>query len=91
MTQEEKQKIGASVEMIAKSLKATFWTGLISLTIVIFVVIISSRAGSPNESGIPAQGLIAFFQFAFSLVALFNFWAIVTELFKISKVYTHSD
>lgn len=89
MTKEEKQKIGASVEMIAKSLKATFWTGLISLTIVIFVVIISSRAS--YESGIPAQGLIAFFQFAFSLVALINFWTIVAELFKISKVYAHSD
>lgn len=81
MTKEEKQKIGDFIEMIAKSLKATFWTGIVVITIVIILVF----------SGVQAQYLISFLQLIFSFVALVNFWVIVSQLNEIRKVMIHSD
>ena len=81
MTKEEKQKIGDFIEMIAKSLKATFWTGIVVITIVIILVF----------SGVQAQYLISFLQLIFSFVALVNFWVVVSQLNEIRKVMIHSD
>jgi|GEM_PF-4078092 hypothetical protein len=81
MTKDEKQKIGGFIGMIAKSLKATFWTGIVVITIVIILAF----------SDVPALGLISFLKFLFSLVALINFWVVVSQLNKIRKVMIDSD
>lgn len=81
MEKEEKQKISDLIEMIAKSLKATFWTGIVVVTILIILAV----------GDIPAAGLIGFLSITFSFVALINFWVVVSQLNKISKVIIDSE
>jgi len=81
MNKEEKQKIGDFIQMIVKSLKATFWTGIVVVTIVMILAL----------RDIPSEGLIGYLQIIFSFVALINFWVIVSQLTKIRRVIIHSE